>query len=294
MRSLRLLMATMACLAVVIPVFVSAPETAEAATAVAQGGLLDPFQPLDPAAFPDAQVDPRAPANGCGSQGADGIDVPDDGLGISFTPACNWHDRCYGTKGLGKEYCDAGMAAKAREACTGSSSPRACNGMAGVYWMAVELFGGQPSLDGQEAGCNLRPVDNGRAHGDPHLETLDGLTYDFMAAGEYALIRDADTGEDLLQAQLYPERDFFSVVTGFAVPAGDHTILVTVEPDGHDVTATVDGYPVPGTLGVFDGGYVALTSAVAGALGSVSVRTTDGLRIEAIVYTGRIDLTVQV
>jgi ankyrin repeat protein len=295
MHPFRRFMFVLAALAVAISLTVPAPVIAVAeGTSPSVAALPDPFQPLDAGAFPDAQVDPRAPANGCGSQGDEGIDVPDQGLGISFTSGCNWHDRCYGTKGLGKEYCDAGMAAKMREICSGSYTPRGCNAMSGVYWIAVALGGAQSYLDGQEAGCNRRPADNGRAHGDPHLVTLDGLSYDFMAAGEYALIRDADSGADLLQARLYPQSDYFSVVTGFAVPAGDHTVVVDVDPGSDTVVATVDGHPVPGALGVFDGGHVSLAGDTAGAVASVSVRTDDGLRIDGVIHTGRIDLTVQV
>jgi hypothetical protein len=67
--------------------------------------------------FPPDAVDDRAPVNGCGSQGDDGIDVPDQIGYASFTPACDWHDQCYGTKGLSQACCDLGMLDKTVSAC---------------------------------------------------------------------------------------------------------------------------------------------------------------------------------
>ena len=116
MRSNRRLATLMTLVALAAGLAVAAP-------ADAQGVVADPETWM----YPQEAVDQRAPVNGCGSQGDDGVDVPDDWRGTSFTDACNWHDRCYGTKGLSQGYCDRGMLARSRDACAGDGrlQPRA-------------------------------------------------------------------------------------------------------------------------------------------------------------------------
>ena len=53
--------------------------------------------------------------NGCGSAS---FDVPDSFFGmVSFTPACNNHDRCYGQCGASKVECDVALGLAMRKAC---------------------------------------------------------------------------------------------------------------------------------------------------------------------------------
>ncbi|MEN8239426.1 MAG: ankyrin repeat domain-containing protein [Actinomycetota bacterium] len=255
----------------------------------------NPFVELADEAFPDSEVNPGAPTNGCGSQGADGVDVPDQIFDASFTPACDWHDKCYGTKGMSQAYCDTGMAAKTLAACTGSAVIKTCGGIAALYLAGVSLGGGDAYRDGQEAACGPEPADDARAHGDPHMQTFDGLVYDFMAAGEFTLMRDADSGQDLLQGRFYPwsDSESISIVTGIAMPAGDHVMYAHLDPVTGELEVGVDGHPIPGSLGVFDGGYVEVSRDIEGADKRVTLRSSEGLRVEGVVHSDRIDITVQ-
>lgn len=239
--------------------------------------------------YPEDIVDSRAPVNGCGSQGDDGIDVPDVWFGVSFTDACNWHDQCYGTKGLSQGYCDRGMWARASQACGRWNIP--CRGMADVYYLGVAAFGGEPYRQGQQAACERDERRDGRVHGDPHLATLDGRYFSFMAAGEFALLRDAD-GTDLVQARFHPVSDTFTVVSGVAVRVGDHQVVVQQDPRTSAVTVLVDGVEVTRDLAVFDDGLVELGTLLIGTQQVVGIRGWDGLQVEAVVYPGRMDLSL--
>jgi hypothetical protein len=240
--------------------------------------------------YPEEAVDQRAPVNGCGSQGDDGIDVPDQIGSVSFTDACNWHDRCYGTCGLSQGYCDRGMLAKTREAC---GDDGVCTGIAKVYFLGVATFGGDAYRDGQRDSCRREPRRDGRVHGDPHLTTLDGASYTFMAAGEFVLVRDA-TGTDLVQARFYPQEDAFTVVSGVAVRLGVREVVVQQDPGTSEVSVHVDGEPVTREMAAFEEGLVELGTAVPGTQQVVSIRGWDGLQVDAVVHPGRMDLSVHV
>lgn len=238
--------------------------------------------------YPDEAVDPRAPVNGCGSQGEDGTDVPDEWFGTSFTDACNWHDRCYGTKGHSQSYCDLGMWQRSMAACDGH---RGCRGMAHIYFMGVSAFGGDPYRNGQQAACEKDPNRDGRVHGDPHLETIDGRHYSLMTAGEFALVRDAD-GRDLVQARFHPQTDSFTVVSGLAVRLGESEVVVAVDPEDEGLTVHVDGELVTGAVVAFDDGLVEMGIALVGVKRVVRIRGWDGFLVEALVYDDRLDLSV--
>lgn len=279
MRSNRRLATLMTLVALAAGLAVAAP-------ADAQGVVADPETWM----YPQEAVDQRAPVNGCGSQGDDGVDVPDDWRGTSFTDACNWHDRCYGTKGLSQGYCDRGMLARSRDACAGDSI---CRGIAKVYFLGVATFGGEPYRQGQQAACDRDPRRDGRVHGDPHLVTLDGTYYSFMAAGEFAMIRDAD-GTDLVQARFHPESDSFTIVSGVAVRLGEREVVVQQDPETSAVTVYVDGQVITRDMAAFEEGLVELDTALVGTQQVVSVRGWDGFQVEAVVYEGRLDLSVHV
>lgn len=241
-------------------------------------------------AYPEDGVDQRAPVNGCGSQGADGVDVPDQFGDVSFTPACNWHDRCYGTKGLSQSYCDRGMLAKNLDACGDRGG---CRAIAKVYYLGVAAFGGDPYREGQQLACDRDPRRDGRLHGDPHLVTLDGTSYQFMAAGEFAVMRDSD-GTDLLQARFYPTSDVFTVVTGIAVRLGEREVVAQLDPDTGELSVFVDAQPITRDMAAFDEGLVELGTGLEGVRDVVSIRGWDGLHVEALVFGSRMDLSVHV
>jgi von Willebrand factor type D domain len=67
-------------------------------------------------------------------------------------------------------------------------------------------------------GCPaIRPPGSG--HADPHLRTLDGLAYDFMAIGDF-LLMGATAGDVEIQARLQPVLTSAAVTTGIAVRNG--------------------------------------------------------------------------
>jgi hypothetical protein len=49
--------------------------------------------------------------------------------------------------------------------------------------------------------CNAAPDANAADHGDPHLTTVNGVEYDFQAAGEFTALRNSDTGFELQTRQ---------------------------------------------------------------------------------------------
>lgn len=240
-------------------------------------------------AFPDSSVDQRAPVNGCGSQGDDGVDVPDQIGQVSFTDSCNWHDRCYGTKGLSRSYCDRGMLHRTFDACGDGAL---CRKIAVVYYLGVRAGGGTPYLEGQDAACDRDPHRDARAHGDPHLHTFDGTYYPMMTAGEFTLMRGTG-GADLIQARFLPLSETFTVVSGVAVRLEDTVVVAELDADSK-LAVTVDGQAIEGTFAGFDAGLVELGESIAGAQNLVTIRGNDGLRVEGVVYGNRLDLSVNV
>ena len=95
--------------------------------------------------------------------------------------------------------------------------------------------------------------------GDPHLVTLDGLGYDFMAAGEFVLIESKPGEADPFQVQVryepFPGSDLVSIATRMAVEIdgvrvelrlGDAPLLVdgvetAIDPDIGGIDVTGDG-----------------------------------------------------
>jgi len=109
-------------------------------------------------------------SNGCGSGWSINI-VPDswpffNGLGstwVSFTPACDMHDICWGVCGMSKHDCDAGFEAQIISAChqTVQNSNLwdwqkrmvilQCQGVAASYRLAVQLATGAYESSQDEA-----------------------------------------------------------------------------------------------------------------------------------------------
>jgi hypothetical protein len=102
------------------------------------------------------------PINGCGPQ--KGFNpVPQTPLWMaSFKPACNDHDRGYGTCGRPKEDTDAQFLADMYEICIQSypvtglyslGSFLQCTRSAEIYYIAVSTIGNEPYADGQKDAC---------------------------------------------------------------------------------------------------------------------------------------------
>lgn len=242
--------------------------------------------------YPDSAVDPAASANGCGPAGWGWV-VPEMG----FTPACDWHDRCYGTLGLPQGYCDDGMYERAKKICDdGSPATWAdCRHTAALYYWAVSRYGEKPHANGQEeARLRDQGRKQGRFHGDPHMVTFDGLRYGFQVAGEYELIRDERTGESLVQVQFYPRSDTFTVTTGVAVTVGSQIVAAQIHPETGVTRVFVDGSAVTGDLVALDAGFVRFGNEVEGTRGVIQIRTSDRLAIDILQVRGRFDVQVAV
>ncbi|NLQ04564.1 Ig-like domain-containing protein, partial [Cylindrospermopsis raciborskii] len=90
--------------------------------------------------------------------------------------------------------------------------------------------------------------------GDPHLVTLDGLAYDFMAVGEFVLLETTDGSDNPFQVQVryepFPGSDVASIATRMAVKLGERKI--ELRPGQNPLL--IDGLPVAidPTLGGLD------------------------------------------
>ncbi|WP_303864486.1 cadherin domain-containing protein [Cylindrospermopsis raciborskii] len=93
--------------------------------------------------------------------------------------------------------------------------------------------------------------------GDPHLVTLDGLAYDFMAVGEFVLIETTPGSDNPFQVQVryepFPGSDVASIATRMAVKLGERKIELRPGEsplliDGSPVTIdpTLDGLDIDG------------------------------------------------
>ncbi len=100
-----------------------------------------------------------------------------------------------------------------------------------------------PTTDPSGSGGGTQPCDAGCAgsNGDPHLRTVDGLSYDFQAAGEFTLLRSLD-GAIQIQARQEPYADSTSVSinTALAVRANGRRVALYALPD-ESLELRVDG-----------------------------------------------------
>ena len=106
----------------------------------------------------------KPPVNGCGPQNGYNP-VPQTPLFVAtFTPACDSHDRGYGTCNVPKEVTDAKFLEDMKGICAGPGTPVSglfmqllelqCIRNAEIFYTAVSLFAGNPYKDGQAGGCD--------------------------------------------------------------------------------------------------------------------------------------------
>jgi hypothetical protein len=82
----------------------------------------------------------------------------------------------------------------------------------------------------------------GRSNGDPHIGTFDDVSYDFMAAGEYVLIRSADGSVEIqVRQEPYPGAAAVTVNTALAARVGEHRVMIDFDPDTDTLRTSVDG-----------------------------------------------------
>jgi hypothetical protein len=95
-------------------------------------------------------------ANGCGAQ--DGVKVPDRIWGANFKPSCDAHDICYSTCNSSKETCDLNFLQGNVQACADAGytglALAGCEAIAGDYYLAVDLLGGDPYESAQNEACD--------------------------------------------------------------------------------------------------------------------------------------------
>jgi hypothetical protein len=114
-------------------------------------------------AKPVPKLNYKPPVNGCGPQ--NGFNpVPQTPLNLAtFTPACDEHDRGYGTCNRPKEVTDTQFLHDMKEICTNTypitgvisaMSLVQCARNAEIYYAAVSKLGDDPYKEGQEAGCD--------------------------------------------------------------------------------------------------------------------------------------------
>ena len=95
---------------------------------------------------------------------------------------------------------------------------------------------------------------SGRASGDPHITTFDGLDYDFQAVGEFVAVR---SGSDDLEIQVRqepaPRSNRASMNTAVATLVGNRRVALELDDgarvlrvDGQETPATGDPIPLDG------------------------------------------------
>ncbi len=256
--------------------------------------MVDAFAPREVPI--DTFYDPAASMNGCGSQGADGIDVPDSFLGIvDFGDACDKHDACYGTEGMSRSACDEQMLRDTLEAC---GLVPGCASMAVAYYLGVRAGGGQPYDDGQvdARSRNFSRARRGarqvvRAHGDPHIVTRDGANISFQAAGVF-LFGEADR-EPFVQARTFPVTDHMSVITGVAIRVGASVVTVQLDRESLTTAVLVDGEEVTQRHTVLKDAVVTI-GGLPGTTGTVSVWRPDGIQMDVSSFGRNLDMTIAV
>jgi Ca2+-binding RTX toxin-like protein len=141
----------------------------------------------------------------------------------------------------------------------------------------------------------LPPVGaGGWVAGDPHLATLDGVGYDFQAAGEFVLLRGTDNDFEL-QARMVPVGDNVSVNQAIATNLGGTAVMI----DANDATPLhIDGVATEledfGTVAVgndriFREGdtYIIVYAGADGVVGN------GDSQVRVIVRDGRVDIDVR-
>ena len=107
-------------------------------------------------------------------------------------------------------------------------------------------------------------LSNGYTDGDPHINTINGIHYDFQNAGEFVALRDANGMEIQTRQTPVPGAEHVSINTAIAARVGKHR--VTWQPDTPDDSKSsglqlrIDGQPTTieaDGLDLGDGGRIA-------------------------------------
>ncbi len=128
--------------------------------------------------------------------------------------------------------------------------------------------------------------------GEPHMRTVDGVGYDFMAAGEYVLLRSPDGALEIQARQEpIPGSAHVTVNTAIAARVGASRVVISTDPDANSpLSVAVDGQPVDAStpIELGDGGRVAAYS------GGVQVDFPDGTQLWAVSISGGCCINVMI
>ena len=124
------------------------------------------------------------------------------------------------------------------------------------------------------------------SNGDPHVRTVDGVRYDFQAAGEFTLLRSQD-GSIEIQARQEPvsANRGVAVNTAVVVRSGDHRVGVYAAREG--TTIRVDGQTVEASGSTDLGGGARLSIRRSG----VEIGLPDGTLVYVMAF-GRINVQI--
>ncbi len=140
--------------------------------------------------------------------------------------------------------------------------------------------------------CNAAPVEAAADRGDPHLTTVNGIHYDFQAAGEFVALRNSDSGFELQTRQTPVLTNFtpgpnpytglsscVSLNTAAAVRLGRQRVsFQPADKSGERMVLRLDGRVVTvprGGLALSDGSRI-INGSVTGAF---DLRAADGTRV---------------
>ncbi len=136
----------------------------------------------------------------------------------------------------------------------------------------------------------------GATSGDPHLVTLDGVAYDFHAAGEYVLLRATNGADFEVQSRMTPVEgsENLTVNSAIALRAGGSDVLIDstddnpFSVDGVEIAIDNFGFVDVGTDRVFRSNnvYTVILS------GDDNIVNDGDSQIEITVYDGRVDLVL--
>ena len=146
----------------------------------------------------------------------------------------------------------------------------------------------------KNAWCNAAPNSSSADAGDPHITTINGVNYDFQAAGEFTVLRNEDTRFELQTRQSPVLTDFtpgvnphtglascVSLNTAVALRVGKRRVTYQI-PDQSTAgeqrpQLLVDGKPVKTSGRINLGGGNFIRKITSG--GEVDIRLTDGTRV---------------
>ncbi len=132
--------------------------------------------------------------------------------------------------------------------------------------------------------------------GDPHLTTIDGVDYDFHAAGEFVLVRDRDDPDFAVQVRTAPVADNATQNVAMATRVDGHRVMLDATADQ---PLRVDGRVVElgdsATRALGDGAIGrdgdTFTLAYPGADGTLNAGDD---RVQVTLYDGRLDIGVRI